>query len=117
MKRSIAVLFASMLFASPAFATWYTNRYVTAVQVADACGAVAGQYAVITDSAGASYWITTGADNFSLVVEMAQKALIYGRPVDFYARPENYTVETQRSAGGCWTGGTISNRLSILNIK
>lgn len=117
MKKGIAVVFASLLFAAPSFASWTSSRYITGVQVADACGSVTGQYAVITDSAGVSYWITTGADNFSAVVDMAQRALIYGRTVDLYSRSENYTVQTQRAAGDCHSGGTIANRLSILNIR
>ena len=117
MKRMIAFVAISLLASSAVYAQWSSDRMITSVQVADACGTVAGQYAVITDNAGGAYWITSNADNFNSVVDMAQRALIHDRTVTFYSRPENYTVQTLRSEGGCHTGGTLTNRLSILNIK
>jgi hypothetical protein len=116
-KALVTIILGSLLSSVPAFASWTADRTITEVQVADACGSVQGQYAVITDNYNNLYWITSDADNFDNLVAMAQLALVESRTVQFYARFENYTVQTQRTASSCHTGGTIANRVSILKIK
>lgn len=111
-------LLSATAFAATGSGTWSPDRKIKAVQVADACGTVTGQYAVITDSTDTLYWITSNADNFNNVVAMAQAALINSRTVNFYYGSESYTVSTQLEPGNCWTSSTaIPKKLAILNIK
>ena len=118
--KKLFLTVALCLVSGSAWATtarWTSEAYITGVQVADACGSVTGQYAVISDSAGNAYWITSAANNFNNVVEMAEKALINSRPVTFYAGPENYVTQTRVPGGGCWSGGTIANRIAIMSMR
>lgn len=117
MKKAVLALLSASILVTSLAAAWSPDRRIRSVQVADACGAVSGQYAVITDNAGKQYWITSNADNFDNVVAMAQNALIHSRVVNFYSVSESYTVETLRQTGYCHPGGTIANRLSILQMK
>jgi hypothetical protein len=97
--------------------TWTNDRTIASVMVADACGSLTGQYAVITDSQGYQYWITSNAKNFDNVLSMAQMARIYSRTVNFYWDTENYTAQTLTKTGNCWGGGVIPKRVSILQMK